>query len=449
MIETLAKTARGSRKESADRLRSVASTSLTVAVLLASGLFCLPTEAQDASSVAFKTIRGKHLVLKADGGSAESLRELVDAFDAAVPQWAAFWGLAPGALDQWSVDAFVMNDKQAFRDQGDLPAHMNFPFGYAISGNVWAMRQQSQYYTRHLLLHEGAHALAIELFDGTGPSWFAEGLAEMLSVHSGQGANVKINVVPVAKESVPYWGRFKLLSQRRAAKRIPSIDAVLGYPLDLNSDVESYGWSWVAMMLFTQYPEYRQTVLTNAKRGSDRSKRFTAKFQRDIASQMPLIRARWRLLCETIDYGFDWSNEKVDLSMKDKLWDGSTLQFKVDARRGWQSPGVRFPPGTTIRILAGGSCVLDNDPKPWISKPPGVTVEYAGGAPLGQLTVAVVPNRSDERRTLDPMRKIAVESRADVVLKQHSWLLFRINDHLGKRGDNVGEYSVRIQANAE
>lgn len=431
--------------ERANQFRSVSTVSLTIVVLLASGLFCRPAEAQDSRSGAAKTIRGKHIVLKTDAGSIEANRELVDAFDAAVPQWAEFWGLSPGALDHWTVNAFVMSDKQAFRDRGEIPSGLDFPFGYAINRDVWAMRQQSQYYTRHLLLHEGTHALAIELFNGTGPSWFAEGTAEMLSVHSGQGTDVRINTVPRSRESVPYWGRFKLLSHRRVANRIPTIDTVLGYPLELNSDVESYGWSWVAMMLFSEYPEYRQAMMDAAKQGSDRSKRFTMKFQRDIASQMPLIRARWRLLCETIDYGFDWANERVDLSMNDKLWDGSPLRFSVDARKGWQSTGVRFAPGKPIRIHATGKAILDTDPKPWISHPPGVTIEYAGGIPLGQLTVAIVPNRSEERRTLNPLRKTAVAPNAEITLKQHSWLLFRVNDHLGKRTDNTGGYSVRVQ----
>ncbi|WP_182864653.1 hypothetical protein [Stieleria mannarensis] len=392
-----------------------------------------------------QTVEGKHIVLKSDSGSRESLLELVDAFDAAVPQWERFWQLTPGALDRWRVDAFVMSDPQRFRDSGDLPPDLRFPFGYAIDSNIWALRQKSDYYTRHLLLHEGVHALAIELFDGTGPSWFAEGLAEMLGVHHGTGKQVLVNVVPESRQAVPYWGRFKLLSQRREEHRIPTLDAVLQYPPDLKSDVESYGWSWVAAMLLTEYPDYRPAVLAEARNGSVRTVAFTSAFKRRLARQWPIVQARWRILTHTIDYGFDWSRERIDLAMSDKLWRGNTLENTIAADQGWQSVGVRFAPGMRVKISAEGRCSLDDDPKPWISEPPGVTIHYANERPIGQLLVCVLPNKTDEAQQLDPLMIQSVESDVELVIDKHCWLLFRVNDHLDDLGNNRGGYGVSIR----
>lgn len=399
---------------------------------------------QSDSFSAMRSIRGKHILLKSDSGTNESLKDLVDSFDAAVPQWASFFGVPIERINDWTVDAFVMKDRRRFRDSGDLPLGLEFPFGYAIPGNIWAIEQPSDYYTRHLLLHEGVHALAVELNGGTGPSWFAEGIAEMLSVHSGSGSETRVNVVPRSREAVPFWGRFKLLSQRRSENKIPTIDSVLNYPPDLQSDVESYGWSWAAIMLLSEYPEYRGTLLDAAKESADRTRFFTNGMKRQLAAQMPIIRARWRLLCETLDYGFDWSGERVKLSMSDKLWDGSDLSLRIKASSGWQSAGVRFAPGVTLHLQASGQCVLDHDPKPWVSYPPGVTIEYARSRPLGQLMVAVVPNQTKERDFLKPLEVISVESSTKIQVDQHSWILLRINDHLGKRADNKGHYTVEL-----
>lgn len=401
------------------------------------------TEAQEPPGI--QTVRGKHILLKADGGSLESLTELVRAFDAAVPQWEQFLQLPANTLDGWTVDAFVMDQPQRFRASGDLPAQLNFPFGYAMPGNVWVVRQKSDYYTRHLLLHEGVHALAIDRFGGTGPSWFAEGLAEMLGVHRGVGSDIEINVVPQSKQAVPYWGRFKLLSQRQTENRIPTLDAVLDYPPDLKSDVESYGWSWVAMMLLTQYPDYRIEVLSEAQSPSVRTTGFSAALKRRLNHQWPIVQARWRILAHTIDYGFDWPREKIELSIKDPLWNGRPIESLIQADQGWQSVGVRFAPGMRLKISARGQCTINDEPKPWISEPPGVTIHYANDRPLGQLILCVLPNRTEEQSQLSPLLIQPVDTNTEIEVDKHCWILFRINDDLDGRGNNQGGYSVSIR----
>jgi hypothetical protein len=398
-----------------------------------------------AADDAMRVVRGKHIVLKADTGSSELLNELVDAFDAAVEQWRRFWQVPVGALDRWTVDAFLIEDRERFRRSGDLPPVTNFPFGFATGGNVWVMRQPSDYYTRHLLLHEGAHALQIHLFGGTGPSWYAEGMAERLGVHRGEGESVQVGIVPPNREAVPYWGRFKLMKAARQAGGVPTLETVLNYPLDLKSDVASYGWSWAAVSLLTEYPDYRPITLRAARDGSDQTVAFTRRVKQQLDSVWPIVQARWRVLTATMDYGFDWRRERVDLAITDRLWSGAALQLAVRADRGWQSAGVRFPPGASVSISATGRCTLADEPKPWVSEPPGVTIRYANDRPLGQLLVAVVPNQTTEADRLEPLEIHAVDPNRDLKIRRHSWLLFRINDDLGDLANNRGGYRVTLQ----
>jgi hypothetical protein len=203
-------------------------------------------------------------------------------------------------------------------------------------------------------------------------------------------------------------------------------------------------------MLLAAYPETKPALLAAAKRGADRSEAFNQQFRNSLRRQWPIVQARWRMLCATMDYGFDWDRERIDLSTKDPLWDGRTIKLRVSAERGWQSSGVRFARDTRVSIDASGRCVLDENPKPWISEPPGVTVQYAGGRPLGQLLVAILPNQAQESANgearLAPLRVVPVGRSVELALDDYCWLLFRINDKLGDYGNNRDGYSVEITA---
>ena len=107
--------------------------------------------------------------------------------------------------------------------------------------------------------------------------------------------------------------------------------------------------------------------------------------------------------------------------------------------------GVRFPPGTRLTLSATGRCTINDQPKPWISEPPGVTIHYANDRPLGQLLVCVLPNRTSETGTLKPLEVHPVDQELNLQLSQHCWLMFRINDYLDDLGNNQGCYSIRIR----
>ena len=392
-------------------------------------------------------LSGKHIKLATDIEDPKQSQELMDSFDAAVSQWAALWQLDESSLKDWSVDACVIRDKAKFQREGLIPPSLkDFKFGYALNDRVWVTVQQSDYYTRHLLLHEGVHSLAFHVFGDAGPSWFMEGTAEMLAVHEGSGKQTVINRVPRDRDAVPFWGRFKLMSARRAAAKTPSLDAIFGYPRDLKSDVESYGWSWAVNMLLYQYPEYRSAFFDAAKRATQSDAVFNSQLKRDLQSQWPVVAARWRLMSHDLDYGFDWQRERVQLSMKDPAWNEAPITMKVESDRGWQSIGVRLGPGTVLNVTPSGRCTLADEPKPWISEPAGVTIRYFRGRPLGQLVACMVPNKPDDGETLQPMRIASITKPSRIPIRQHCWLLFRVNDAIGELADNQGAYLVQIQS---
>ena len=393
----------------------------------------------------FTRVSGQHIRLTTDVAPDEAA-ELVASFDAAVPQWAKLLELDPKRLDDWSVNAWVMRDVNRFYNAKQIAADVpDFPYGYALNNRVYVKAQPSHYYTRHLLLHEGTHSLAIEFFGGGGPTWFMEGTAEWLGTHRGSKDDIEIGTIPGSSEEVPYWGRFTALKQLRDEERLPSIETVMRYRPNLLGEVPTYGCAWAAIRMMRAYPNYRPLILKSNTRVRKTTMVFNRLLGQDLSPEWPIFAARWRLWTEAMDYGFDPQRNLTQLSVEDPLWDGKPIKREIAADRGWQSVGVRVPAGRTVKVRANGSVTLASDPKPWLSYPDGVTIRYERGKPLGQLIGLVLPNRIPGGETLPALKRITIGESSEILIEQASWLLLRVNDAAGELGDNTGAYEVMLE----
>lgn len=401
---------------------------------------------------------GKYLRLTTDLPASDQVEsERIDrwirSFDAAVPLWAKFWNLPSGALDDWTVDGYVMRDANTFKRLELIdPRVPEFPFAYALGDQIWVRLQPSDYYTQHLLLHEGVHSLVYHCFGDTGPTWFREGMAELLATHHGSGSELQIRQVPRSREASPFWGRFKRMRQLRGhsvdgspgESKVPRIRSVLQYEADLRGDVDVYGWSWTLASMLDAYPKYRETLLQAAQHGHDTDQQFNRWLMQRLAADWPVVQARWRMLVQDFDYGFDWDRERLEISKADPMWDGSPIELSIDADRGWQSIGVRLNRGMVLDLHARGAIVIDDEPKPWVSHPEGVTLRYHQGKPLGKLIARMLPNIAPGQGTLPPLETIDVGKKAVIDADKPCWLLLRVNDLVGKLEDNESEYHVTI-----
>lgn len=392
-------------------------------------------------------VDGHFIELITDIESAGEAKSLAESFDAAVPHWIAAWNLDSDSADGWKVTACVMRDKTAFIAAGLIPPRVpDFPFGYALDDDVWVLAQPSEYYTRHLLLHEGVHALAYHCFGGGGPTWYMEGTAEWLATHRGARDAIRVADVPADKDDVPYWGRFKLLDQARWQNEIPPIETVMNYSPTLTGDIRLYTFSWSLVSMLNAYPDTRDAFLSAAKSGRDTGPNFNRGLYGRLSAMWPTVAARWRIAIQDFDYGFDWSRNLLDIATADPLWDGRTIELNVDAKRGWQSAGVRVPGGATVRIAASGMIGLNENEKPWTSTARGVTIRYQRGRPLGQLIACVLPNRTPRDGMLTPLQIETVGDAATIKIPDHSWLLLKVNDAIGALDDNSGSFLVTIDS---
>jgi len=233
---------------------------LTTAAAISVAAFCAsasPAAAQNGDfggTGSWVTKQGRHIRLVTDLADSDQLNRWVATFDDAVPQWARYWNRDADAVKDFRVTAYLMVDKSAFVAKGVLPRSLpDFRHGYQSGDSLWVNHQPSDYYNAHLLLHEGAHAIAAHFFGGGGPPWYSEGTAEWLSVH--ETAPTRIGIIPESPESVIGWGRLELIAAGRDANRIPSIESVMRYGDTAHRDVEPYAWSWLAVALMETYPK--------------------------------------------------------------------------------------------------------------------------------------------------------------------------------------------------
>lgn len=390
-----------------------------------------------------RQLEGRWVRVVTDLPASPATDALPAAFDAAVPQWLDFWQQPASKLDGWRITAYVMADRPFFQRRGLIPdALPDFPHGFQQGDKAWVVAQPSDYYTRHLLLHEGVHALAYRLFGGTGPMWFMEGTAELLATHSGEGADVRLPAIPESRDAAPHWGRIKVIDQRRRAGESLSVESVMRYRNMLHRDVEPYAWTWAVALLLQTYPQYRAELVAAAPRGADRSPQFTRTLYQNLLQQWPVLRAQWRVLVDELDYGYDAARNRVDLSHEAAVWNGRPLALEIAADRGWQSAGVRLAAGTEIEITAAGRYTIGTDPKPWICEPQGVTIRYHRGNPLGMLLAAAVPVDPEPAATTAPLPIQPIGRGGRVRVDQESWLLLRVGDDPAELADNSGTVDV-------
>ncbi len=150
--------------------------------------------------------------------------ELPEVLDLAFPQWCAYFGQDAERLAAWHVVACVVRDKSRFRNAGLLPDSVPDLPGYTLGAQFWVMEQSSDYYRRHLFLHEGTHSFMFTVLRGCGPYWYKEAVAEMLGTHRWKDGRLELNYMPATTDEVPMWGRVKIIKEAFAAHRAESED---------------------------------------------------------------------------------------------------------------------------------------------------------------------------------------------------------------------------------
>ena len=394
-----------------------------------------------------RQLAGKHLTLYTDHPSRPEVDNLPAVFDQAVPQWCRYFGIPARRVATWHLTGYLIVDTQRFHAAGLLPDDLpNFLYGYQRREELWLYDQPSDYYRRHLLLHEGTHGFSAWFLGAVGPPWYAEGLAERLATHRWVDGKLTLGYFPPNKQEVPHWGRVKLVKDEVAAQRGMTIGQIMHHGIQSHLRNQSYGWCWAVAAFLENHPRYQERFRELTQHVSIPATEFTHRFEQQFRDDRRELDEEWQLFAMNIEYGYDVSRETVQYAPGRPL-PPAGARITLAADRGWQSSGLRLLANTTYQITATGRYQVAQEPDVWWCEPGGVTIRYWRGRPLGVLLGQLRPDQPTAGLT--PLARPLVFGLGRTLRPEENGTLYlRINDSPAELSDNSGTLAVRVVASA-
>jgi hypothetical protein len=405
-----------------------------------------------AAAAGIRKLDGRRLTLYTDltGPEIDRLPEL---FDQAFPQWCDYFHVDPDRHADWKMTGFLMKDRKTFSQTDLLPGDLP-PFRHGFSRNyeLWLDEQPTEYYRRHLLLHEGTHGFMNTTLGGCGPMWYMEGMAELLATHSFRDGKLRLNWFPPRREETPGWGRIRTIQDAFAVSRAKSLDMVLAIPPFALQDEAGYAWVWAAAALMDGHPRYQVRFRQLRQHVLDPD--FQRKFDELFAADRPELFEEWQVFVAGLEYGNDVPRMAIDFQPGKNL-PVQGADVSVAADRGWQNSGCRLEAGRTYKLIASGRWEkrcrpefwpgLNHVPEKITLEPGGISIRYYRGRPLGQLLAAVRPDKANPNHLSVFLNPIVVGLSAEITPKQSGTLYLRLNDSAAELRDNKGEIRVEIK----
>lgn len=406
-----------------------------------------------AQSLGIVSQSGRHLTLYTDDRDRKDLAELVAAFDLAVGQWCEYFEIDVAEAADWKVDAFLMADPTRFEKAGLIPDDLpKFPAGYAIGKDIWLYPQPGNYYTRHLLLHEGTHLFMNRFLGNFGPPWYSEGMAEWLGLHrwDAQARSLQLGYRVQDRREADYWGRVKIVRKELAQGSGMSLDDVFAIEPTAFQNVRFYGWSWAACEFLTHHPSTAKNFARMKRHVDLPGHLFRRKVLTRLSRQEKQSLERdWNLFVHEIDYGYDVS--RGTLTDAEPLEPKQTTSpndqtFQITADRSWQTTGIQLNKGDQVTILGTGQYRVKMTDQPWTCESGGITVRYYRGNPLGMLMAAVLPPADQTADINQPLIFAQpVGYQQTITATNGGQLCLRINESPTDFADNLGGLEVTVQ----
>lgn len=407
------------------------------------------------ASAGLRILRSTHCTMVTDLPSSAAVDEIPNVVDAAMETWIERFGLFAEDLKSWRLRVYLIGERRRFDANRLMPESDQFPHGYALGYEVWLYDQPTDYYRRHLVLHEATHALMMTKLGGCGPAWYMEGIAELYGTHTWNSAtqSLQLATFPANKQEAPHWGRVRLIqdalkkqSKNKRSKvnpTVPSLEALMKVDNRFAMSVDTYAWLWALAKFMDTHQRYqkRWRELSNHVLETD----FDAQFLKAFATDRNRLDQEWRLFLTKISYGYDIQREAINFYSGRSFEKGRTSQsvkVSIAADQGWQSAGLIVEAGKKYQIQTEGRAVIGREANgdPWPCEAGGITLAYEGGRPLGELHATV---DSDANAFLDPM-PIGVGKTFEP--RDSGTLYLRLNDAPNRLSENRGGISVTISA---
>jgi len=400
----------------------------------------MPIDQDRVSDAGVFVTAGQHVTIYSDIDDEPQRLQWVKLFDAAIEQWCGLFDVDVKTTRPWHMTAIVMQDDQdnsRIRNAGLIPADLpKFPAGYNRGHEFWVYLQKDEYYTRHLILHEGTHAFMQWFLGSSGTPWYSEGMAEWVALHHWDGQSVELKQTITDKAQTPGWGRVKLLRNLVAKKDPKSLDDIFNTRPFAFRDVNSYAWCWAACEFLAHHPLSKEHFAKLPEQLRRSMFRFKTKFRAELHPHWQKLSRDWYLYIHEVGYGTDVA--ACALKPVTQNDDGS---INVLATTSWQSTGITVEPSDRLQITGSGDFIVGETTQPWRCEANGITVEYYAGHPLGKLMAAVI-SVGPEQIVQVP---VGSDSQKSVSFPRGGILALRINESPAKLGDNSGALKVTIE----
>lgn len=369
----------------------------------------------DEPKSAPRSVRSAHFLLLTDISDRQA-RILLDRLEYMLKLVSQYYGRAP----QGMIKCVVVRDINLFQAAALPPtaiAKIREPAGVTITKSLGNQRSATVYSCDKfgVVQHEAMHAYCAQTFGSTGPTWYAEGMAEMGNYWKED--QLAVDVDPVV---ITYLKR----SEPKNLLDIVAAGQVTG------DSWQAYAWRWALCHLLANNPNYARhfkglgIALMTGQPG--------VSFESVYGSVAEEIAFEYRFFAEHVDNGYrvdlcaiDW--EEVRSSQK--LSGLKRAKRAIDAQRGWQSSGVEVLEGISYDIVATGEWKIAA----------AVTCDADGlSESQGYLEGAIFLNGA----ITEPFK---IGSRHRFTATQDGVLLLRCHDEWTGLADNDGSLEVHVR----
>ncbi|WP_010588213.1 hypothetical protein [Schlesneria paludicola] len=378
----------------------------------------------------------------------ESACDLPDLVDQIYPVWESALGSLPPdrAGTDFQMSGYLIRDLALFRELGLVPEELNFEHGRHVRNEFWMREQATDYYRRHLLLHEATHCFMMYWAEINAPIWYLEGMAEYFAAHRiDDQRRAHFRVMPTSARDFAGFGRILTIHDSVVAGRLKSISEILAFePHDFRSN-DCYAWSWALCAFLDGTPSYQARFrqlneLIHGNQFRPTAIEFFGPQQRELATE-------WSLFLHHLQDGYDLTRAAIEFQPGLPFSTTETERLaRVQADRGWQSSQVQLEAGQRYTVTATGQFTLADTPKPWLSEPQGVTIRYFGGHPIGMLVGCIHPDEGPAGGNDEPMLRVIPLGRESQFESPVTGTLYlRLNDAWNSLADNRGQVDVTIR----
>ncbi|MSR58075.1 MAG: hypothetical protein EXS05_10415 [Planctomycetaceae bacterium] len=401
----------------------------------------------------------------------EIARPLPEFVDRAYEAWTEYFGplLPDREGSDFFITGYVMVDQALFRETGLLPRELApFPHGRNQGTRFWMNDHSTDYYRRHLIVHEGTHCFMTTIdHPFRNRPWYMEGMAELFGTHRVDArGRLQFRVLPADREQFPGLGRIRLIHDEVTESGSREISSVIELHSNEYLSNPAYAWSWGLCQFLDGHPRYHERfqklgrVVTTGIPADDWETLF-ADDQADINEE-------WLLFASHVCHGYDQKRAAIDFRDGEPLKGTPSMKIKVAADRGWQSSGVRVEKGKTYQATATGRFIIanarpsidrQNPPptddvapaddaanRPWESEPQGISFRYHAGRPLGMLVGTIRATKAPTKPPRTTMLEvISLGQGAEFTASETGTLYLRLNDEWNALADNSGEATVEIR----